>query len=90
MTSRDRTLISGLKQLFVVAARVATVNTTVAEVSSGQKQDTTNDNSFHTGTVHEITGAWQQPHDSLGSIKNSLPINWSASQAVKLTSCCIF
>lgn len=58
MTSRDRTLISGLKQLSVVAARVATANTTVAEVSSGQKQNTTNDKSFHMGAVHEITGAW--------------------------------
>lgn len=58
MTSRDRTLISGLKQLSVVTARVATANTTVAEISSGQKQKTTNDKSFHTGAAHEITGAW--------------------------------
>lgn len=54
MTSRDRTLISGLKQLFVVAARVATVNTTVAEVSSGQKQDTTNDNIFTRGLCMKL------------------------------------
>lgn len=63
MTSRNRTLISGLKQLAVVAARVATANTTVAEVSSGQKQNTTKDKSFHMGAAHEITGAWWQPHE---------------------------
>lgn len=56
MTSRDRTLISGLKKLSVVTARVATANTTVAEVSSGQKQNTSN-KSFHMGAAHEITGA---------------------------------
>jgi len=58
MTSRDRTLISGLKQLSVVTARVATANTTVAEVSSGQKQNTTNDKNFHMEAAHETTGAW--------------------------------
>lgn len=52
MTSRDRTLIRGLKQLSVVTARVAAANTTVAEVSSGQRQNTTNDKSFHMGTAH--------------------------------------
>lgn len=68
-TSRAKTLISGLKQLSVVTARVATANTTVAEVSSGQKQNTTNDKYFHMGAVHEITAAWQLPHNSLGSPK---------------------
>lgn len=30
----------------------------MAAVSSGQKQNTTNDKSFHMGAGHEITGAW--------------------------------
>lgn len=64
MASRNRTLISGLKQLAVVAARVATANITVAEVSSGQKQNTTKGKSLHMGAAHEITGAWWQPQES--------------------------
>lgn len=58
MTSRNRILTSGLKQLSVVAAHVATANRIVAEVSGGQKQNTINDKSFHMGAGHEITGAW--------------------------------
>lgn len=58
MTSRNRILTSGLKQLSVVAAHVATANTIMAEVSGGQNQNTTNDKSFHMGAGHEITGAW--------------------------------
>lgn len=58
MTSRNRILTSGLKQLSVVAAHVATGNTIMAEVSGGQKQNTTNDKSFHMGAAHGITGAW--------------------------------
>lgn len=58
MTSRNRILTSGLKQLSVVAAHVATASTIMAAVSSGQKQNTTNDKSFHMGAGHEITGAW--------------------------------
>lgn len=38
----------------------------MAEVSGGQKQNTTNGKSFHMGAAHEITGAWQQPHGNLG------------------------
>lgn len=30
----------------------------MAEVSGGQKQNTTNGKSFHMGAAHEITGAW--------------------------------
>lgn len=58
MTSRNRILISGLKQLAVVAAHVATANTKMAEVSSSQKQNTARDKSFYMGAGHEIMGAW--------------------------------
>lgn len=58
MTSRDGTLISGLQQLSVVIACVATADLSPAEVSSGQRQNTTNYKSFHMGAAHKITGAW--------------------------------
>lgn len=57
MTSRDGTLISGLKQLSVVIACVATADLTLAEVSRSQRQNTTNYKSFHMGAAHKITGA---------------------------------